>query len=93
MPDPDTATPTRARRHAAGCPAPSELGARVRAAREAVGLSASEPARRLGITYQSYQAKETKTGLTYPAIVELVKVLGYDPRILCPELFERRRKP
>lgn len=90
--DPNTATPTRARRHAAGCPTPSELGARVRAAREAVGLSQTEAGRRLKISQQTYAARETTTSLTYPTLLEMVRVLGYDPRILCPELFERQAR-
>lgn len=51
---PDHSTPTRSRRTLAGAPSPSELGARVRAARLAVGLTQVEAARRLKISQASY---------------------------------------
>ena len=69
---------------------PARLGGRVAAARAAVGLTQQQAADRLGIGQTTYAAREAATTLPYGALLELVRVLGYDPAILCPELAGRR---
>jgi transcriptional regulator with XRE-family HTH domain len=85
VPEPTPLT-ARERRSLAGIPSPSELAARVRAAREAAGLTAAEAGAILGISQQSYSERERSTNLPYPMALELIRSLGYDPAILYPEV-------
>ena len=87
---PDHSTPTRSRRTQAGAPSPSELGARIKAARKAAGLTQVEAAKRLKISQQSYSDRKRTTKLPYGMAVEMIRVLGYDPAILCPEILSSR---
>lgn len=70
-----------------GRPSTVELGRRVRAERERLGLSQSEAARRLGLSRGSYRQIEAVTVLQYGVMVALVRDLGMDRAALAPELF------
>jgi DNA-binding XRE family transcriptional regulator len=78
--------PARARRDEAGIPSPEDLGGRVRAAREAAGLTQAQAASRLGVGATTYAEREKSTTLPYPMLLDLIRVLGYDPAVLCPEV-------
>ncbi len=65
----------------------AECGRRIRAAREATGLSQGEAAARLGVKQGSYAQYELGRRVpSWIALWELVDGLGLDPAILFPEL-------
>jgi transcriptional regulator with XRE-family HTH domain len=71
-----------------GRPSTAELGRRIKAERERLGLSQSEAARRLKISRGSYRQIEDVTVLQYGVLVALVRDLGMDPKALARELFK-----
>lgn len=70
---------------------PGEWSRRIRAAREAAGLTQQQVADGLGITKQSYHQLEA--GARNPSADRLVQLaaLGLDPAILAPELGPRKK--
>lgn len=70
-----------------GRPSTAELGARVRAERERLGLTQVEAARRLHVSRGSYRQIEDATVLQYGVLVALVRDLGMEANALAPELF------
>jgi transcriptional regulator with XRE-family HTH domain len=70
---------------------PFELAERIRAARLAVGITQYDAAQRLGLPRARIAEWESRRVVPkISALVQLVTVLGYSPRILLPELFEPR---
>jgi transcriptional regulator with XRE-family HTH domain len=69
-----------------GRPSTAELGRRIRAERERLGMTQVEAARRLRISRGSYRQIETVTVLQYGVLLALVLDLGMDAKVLAPEL-------
>lgn len=72
-----------------GRPSRVELGRRIAAERERLGLSAREVARLLHVSHTSYQQMEGPTTLQYGVLLALVRDVGMSPKALAPELFFR----
>lgn len=72
-----------------GRPDTAELGRRVRAERERLGITQGEAARRLGVSRGSYRQIETVTVLQYGVLVALVCDLGMKLEVLAPEIAGR----
>lgn len=68
-------------------PPPEELAARLIGERLRLGLTPSEAARRLGVSRAVIRALESNPNPTLSTLVALVEVLGYDGRVIAPELF------
>lgn len=63
-----------------------ECGRRIRAAREAAGLSQEEAAERLGVERATYtQYERGRRVPTWTKLYELIEALGLSPAILFPE--------
>jgi transcriptional regulator with XRE-family HTH domain len=70
-----------------GRPSRVELGRRIAAERERLGLTAREAARRLHVSHTSYQQMEGPTTLQYGVMLALVRDVGMRAESLAPELF------
>jgi transcriptional regulator with XRE-family HTH domain len=67
---------------------PEEAGRRIRLAREKVGFSQTQAAKKLKITQP--RLSEMERGLkvtTWTRLVAIVKILGLDPKVIVPEFF------
>jgi transcriptional regulator with XRE-family HTH domain len=82
--------PTDSRKLTREDPRRLEAGLRLRAAREATGLSQSAVANRLGVNRTYVSGLESGHRIeSWPLMVAMVAELGYDPRIVAPEFFPR----
>jgi transcriptional regulator with XRE-family HTH domain len=72
-------------------PPPSELGRRIRAERERLGLTQDDVARILRIGKSSYRHLEGTANPATFRLLELVQVVGMDLDALLPEILRERR--
>lgn len=70
-------------------PAPATPGARLRAAREQLGLSCAEAAARLGVGKQSWLEVERGKPRTLDWYYDAAQALGVDPHSIDPRLAPR----
>lgn len=68
-------------------PRPSEVGARIRAERERIGLTQEAVATRLGILRNTYKNLESTANPQASTLIGL-KAVGFDLRRVYPELFD-----